>query len=471
MPEYPVEVTWDLLDPTGDSMVAFLLSRKHETAEYDFKETLKAETDSEFARVAKDIFAFSNYGGGYLVLGFREQPTGGYEPVGLPENFHIDQAQLQEKFNSYSNSPLAISYREVKVPIGSEERKFALIYVPPSPVILKPVKDGRYTDRRGGTHLAVREGVTYIRRGTQSIPASPDETKWIAGRLRDASYRVSLVSGEPDLVNEELVLDLFEVRNKPANLTTGLLKREFPPDWKPDLSAWVVRGGRVYSFDDLTRSSLREYLLNDSVTIAAYSDFTSRDDGARIVSELLQWEVYGKAVGIGMRVDARRGRIFYPLESGHDQRLVHWAGLARSSKRTVARRIFSTVLHGEVYLHLAVSPGFVTMANSLCLRLEPGFLLSTDGKTPIYGPQQGRMLTSFENSVANFNLGYLRSVFFWAGQLSEESAQIQIRPDLSISSSPIRITAPKGIRSDQVGLPRIMGEEPLHDVLDAKEER
>lgn len=468
MSESPIDVTWDLLDPIGDSMASFLLSRKHETAEYDFKHTLRVDSGADFAKVAKDIFAFSNCGGGYLVIGFAEKPTGGYEPVGLPDNFHIDQAQLQEKFNAYSTIPLSISYREVKAPIGTSERKFAIVYVPPAPTVVKPVRDGKYVDSQGREHLAIKTGTVYTRRGTQSVPASSDELVRIESRLKRAGYRISLVSGEADSEPEDLVLDLFEVTSSPRHVTSALLVKDFPEAWEPDISAWVVHGDRLYSFDDLARSSIRAVLSSDSVVTTDFTNFSSQEEGSRIVSELLRWEVYGKAARGGMRVDHRRGRIFYPLEPGHDQRLVHWAGLARQTKRTVARRIFSTVLHGEVCFHLAVSPEFVRIGDSLFLRLESVFLLTREGKSPIYGPEQGRLLTSFENSVTNFNLGYLRSVLFWAGQLAEESDRMSIRPDLVISSSPVRIRAPKGIRSDQVGLQRITGEEPLHDVLGAE---
>src|SRR5438128_6060428 len=98
-----------LRTPLDDIFVDFLMSKRRESPELDFKLTLDMSR-YRFPEVAKDIFAMANYGGGYILVGFREKKTGGFDPVGLPAEFHIDQADLQQKFNAYSSDPLAIGY-------------------------------------------------------------------------------------------------------------------------------------------------------------------------------------------------------------------------------------------------------------------------------------------------------------------------------------------------------------------------
>ena len=100
--------TESIPDPLDDIVVDFVLAQKRETAELDFKLTLNIKRGQDFVKIAKDIFAVANYGGGYLVFGYRETETGSFDPVGLPEDFHVDQATLQEKFNSYSTDPIAL---------------------------------------------------------------------------------------------------------------------------------------------------------------------------------------------------------------------------------------------------------------------------------------------------------------------------------------------------------------------------
>lgn len=55
---FPSEIE---VEPLGDLMLDFLINRDREDTFIDFKETLSIAKDSPFAKVAKDIFAFSNY--------------------------------------------------------------------------------------------------------------------------------------------------------------------------------------------------------------------------------------------------------------------------------------------------------------------------------------------------------------------------------------------------------------------------
>jgi hypothetical protein len=146
----------------------------------------------------------SNYGGGYILFGFQETKTGTFAPNGLPADFHVDQATLQEKFNAYSNDPLTIGYREIEKEINDDKRKFAVIYVPPSLTVLKPTKYAVYTDVTGKVTKAFSKDEIFFRRGTQSAHASLTEIKFIEKRTKDTEYRIGLLSGKPDYVKENL---------------------------------------------------------------------------------------------------------------------------------------------------------------------------------------------------------------------------------------------------------------------------
>jgi len=83
------------VDPLGDLMLDFLIDRDKEEPFLDFKETLSVAKDSPFAKIAKDILAVSNYGGGFVLVGFREKVAGeedakatnkrNFIPEGLPD--------------------------------------------------------------------------------------------------------------------------------------------------------------------------------------------------------------------------------------------------------------------------------------------------------------------------------------------------------------------------------------------------
>ncbi|MHB1516572.1 MAG: AlbA family DNA-binding domain-containing protein [Acidiferrobacteraceae bacterium] len=467
--EITTSIAVDSADPLGEAMTFFLYSRKRETAGLDFKLTIDTRRGSDFAKVVKDYFAFANSGGGYLVLGFRQLPSGRYEPVGLPPGYHIDQAELQEKFNAYSTEPLALGYREDERLVDGAPRRFAIIYFPPAPRLIRPSKDAVYQDGDGHTRVGAKQGTVYVRRGTQSIPASRAEEESAESLLAHANYRISLISGRPDHLKESLFTDLLPIGRLPARIYCAELRNVPSEDWAPDLSAFVRRGKQIFSFDDPEETSLARDSRLESVASYERDDFRLSPDGARISAELLKWELVGHAASLGMGFDERRARLFYPLEAGRDSRVVSWRGLSREAKRKVVSKQYSPSLHGQVYLHLAVTPTFLRIEESEYLRLQPGFLFTTDGRSPIYGRAQGLALTSIENSARGFNLGYLRGVLFWAGQLSDNSASIAIRPDLQMSRDPIRTEVSIGLRSDVVGLPKITSDESLPPGADLEE--
>ncbi|MEX0656853.1 MAG: ATP-binding protein [Nitrosopumilaceae archaeon] len=107
-----------LVDPTGDYVKNYLFSLGKETPFLDYKKKISTDKDSDFPKFVKDALAFANYGGGFIFLGMEENQyldpsvKGKFLPIGLPSNFHIEQAILQEKTNSYTNSPITIDYDE-----------------------------------------------------------------------------------------------------------------------------------------------------------------------------------------------------------------------------------------------------------------------------------------------------------------------------------------------------------------------
>lgn len=465
----PPTIAQDSVDPLGDTMTSFLLSRKRETPGIDFKLILDTRRGGNFVKAIKDFFAFTNSGGGYILLGFAELPSGRYDPVGLPNDYHIDQAELQERFNAFSPEPLYVGYREEEKEINGTTRKFAVIYFPPAPHLLVPTKDVAFVDERGNERIAAKKGKVYIRRGTQSITASGEEERQAQERLREAHYQVSLISGKPEVVDEELYSDLFEILQLPGQVYQAIVGAPWSRAHSPDLSAYVIRGQELYSFDNPASSNVAEYLVRNETKSWDRDTFRASEEGARTVTELVKWELVGHASSLGLAYDTKRGRLFYPLEDGHDSRIVQWRSLARTAKRKVASKRYSSTLHREVFFHLAVTPGLCTVAGMNCLRLRPGFLFTSDGINPIYGQEQGRQLTAIENSVSNFNLGYLRGVLFWAGQLSQDAAVMTVRPDFVVSSDPVRTVVPLGLRADSVGISKVTSDEALPPGVELEE--
>jgi len=140
------------VDPTGDLILDYLIDWDNEEPYLDFKTIISIST-TDFPEIAKDVFAFSNFGGGYFLIGFKQRAEKitpsmtdierrRFIPIGLPADFAIEPANLQTKFNAYTSEQLALEYREFTREFEEELRRFAVIYVPPSTTVLNRSKMG-----------------------------------------------------------------------------------------------------------------------------------------------------------------------------------------------------------------------------------------------------------------------------------------------------------------------------------------
>ena len=62
----------------------------------------------------------------------------------MPDEYDLEDASLQEKINAYLEEPIGIEYVEFTNTIDKEDRKFALIYIPPSSKLMTAKEDVKY---------------------------------------------------------------------------------------------------------------------------------------------------------------------------------------------------------------------------------------------------------------------------------------------------------------------------------------
>jgi DNA-binding MarR family transcriptional regulator len=433
-------------DPLSNNMIEFLLSQRRETSEVDFKSTLDTRRESDFANVAKDIFAMSNYGGGFLIIGFKETETGSFEPTGMPQSFHVDQAQLQEKFNAYSNSALSIGYREIAV---SENCKFAVIYVPPSPVVLKPIKNGRYENAEGKAKTAFLTDEILFRRGTQSIRATEDEIKFIERRSRETEYKISLLNGMPDRVKENLFSNFFEITKICEDIYSAELPQNirFSPFETPDIT-FVRQNDNIYSFCDISKEPFGRYLKVGSFQKCSLNDFCSTQDKRIILTWLLNQEVRSTAIKMGFRYDRRNKNLFFfPIEPHLTERYEIWEGRFKKSKRLVARKLSIETLGSSVFAHSGASISFSSIGSDFYLKVTPEIVLTHDGYETIQGIREGATKTRLIYN--QYNVSYLNLILFWVSKFKSSASIMNFNNRVLVSSEPITVTLNVGIRSDR----------------------
>jgi len=435
-------------EPLSDIVIDFLMEKSRETAELDFKYIFNISKKSDFATIVKDIFAFSNYGGGHILFGFFEKETGSYEARGLPANFHVDQADLQQTFNSYSSDPITLGYREFERKIDGERKKFAIIYIPPSYKILKAIKTGTYKDNKGKTHIVFSKGDIFYRRGTQSIKASYEEIKYIEKRVTEKLKEIALLSGEPDNINENLYSNLFLMKNMPNNTYYFKVNDEniFNAKVLTSNVSYYKSGDIIYTFYDKIKDLLKDNIIESSYNIEDINNFI-KNGKENIITALMNKEILIHNKKIGLNNDWRdRQTFFFPTDK-HELRK-SWQSRYKKSTRLVAQRIYISQLERALFWHLAADMRFFKIGENYVFNILPKIILTNDGYNVIHGFKEGRVITSL--SYNEFNNKFLNHILFWRYQINpDHNDTFSFNNRIVVDNEPISINLLFGIKSDR----------------------
>ena len=455
----------DVSDPVGDYVIDYLLAQTKETTFHDFKWTVDITKDSQdFTKIIKDVYAFSNYGGGWLVLGVKqndhsnEKNKGKFIKAGLPDDFELEDASLQEKINSFLDEPISIQYTEFTRTINRDNKKFALIYFPPSSKIMVSKKDIKY-NTGNKERTAVLKNIVYTRRGTQSIIASDYEKKLIKNRLEKENYRLSILNGEPENVHEIIYSNLFEVTKLPEKVYLGTTKYNSFPKILEALRLthpgmyYFPLNLRFYEDKIVTFANLndvlnihREIVDTNKITQESVADWLENEDKEKIIISLLNKEVTDKARGQGMQYDNDSSKLYYALGSDQIERKEEWPSRYRGlQKKQVSKKRWSDKLKRYICLHAAIRTRIMRINTTFYLRLNLTMVVTEDGKKPVKGMKVGAIITGETYRI--YNKGQLNLILFWINKLGG-GTDISVISDFEISNEPVHISMDTGISWD-----------------------
>lgn len=457
-----VVINDELSEPMAEHVIDYLFSFTKETPFLDFKTTMDVGKDSDFPKIVKDVFAFSNNGGGYIMIGIRPNDhsnkdiKGSFIKEGLPENYEVDQATIQQKVNAYTNSPIEIDYTQFERPVNGEQRKFAVIFIPASTSMLKPIKDGIYKIN-GVEKKAFLKDKVYVRRGTQSILAELPEITRIQKRIEDENYRLSLLSGEPDNVEERLFSNIFEIKSIPKRIHVGIAKfNNYFEDYEhlkgkyPEVRHFPLRyrhyEGKIVTFQDLSDPNdiHHELVSRDDISYESTGKWLDDGDKENVVISLLNKEIGEKARQQGMRCFDKTKKIYYPTST--DYRIESWPTRYKGvSKKTVVKKMWAEQLHRFVFVHLAVKSSVVKLGGKFFLKLNLTRVISDDGRNVSKGEKEGTIIT--RSGYNTFNNQYLNDILFWINKLGN-GEDVKVMDDFVISIDPVQTTIDRGISWD-----------------------
>ena len=149
---------------SSDSLISALLFEA-EGAELDFKREqylFSGADDRVKSELLKDILAFANAWrrtDAYILIGVQEVKESESVVVGIAE--HIDDARLQQFVNSKTNRPVEFSY----TPTQFRGKQIGVIHIPVQDRPTFLTKD----------YGALRRNTVYLRRGSSTDEARPDE--------------------------------------------------------------------------------------------------------------------------------------------------------------------------------------------------------------------------------------------------------------------------------------------------------
>lgn len=446
-----------IIDPISTESLNYMFNLGKETQFLDYKEIITIGKNSDFAKIMKDIFAFANSGGGFILFGISDNKEpkigirGNFQPVGLASDAVFDSSALEQTIESYSNTLIGVHYENFYKTIDNEERRFGLLYIEPSKEIAIPKKDGFYMLNNSIKKYEFRKGDIYIRRLTKCVKASALEIDSIKSRCAKDNYVLSVISGEPDQIEEILYGNLFKVIKFPSKIFIGNTKFSDMRSIDKELSkhigfharlAYLIKN-EIISLQNLSDPKNLYSKLVHSKTV--HSEDTSKwltDDRKRkILVSLMNSEILGVGLRNKMLVHLKSKRLFFSSSDG--ARSIRWPARFRASRRRVALHV--TYKQVKYVLHPAARVCFEEIDKKFYLKINSTHVLTMDGENIVSNSTTGPIITKIV--YKNYNKAHLNNILFWSNQLGGGD-DIHILDDFVISKEPITAKSKFGISWD-----------------------
>ncbi|MFK5912986.1 MAG: ATP-binding protein [Woeseiaceae bacterium] len=207
----------NLEEPLSKNVVDSLISYDEEDDRLDYKTTLDISSNKEWLELTKDISAFANTHGGYLVFGVSGTNN---EVIGITRevaNTLKDSNNIQKKVNR-NIEPGVASLRSKEFRI--ENKIIVVVYIPQSKGITHVIsKDGAYTYPSGDKKTILKKGTFYIRRSA-------------GNQLADSRDLDNVIDRRIDQFREALINKVAMVVNSPAESNVYILSKD--PSVKAD---------------------------------------------------------------------------------------------------------------------------------------------------------------------------------------------------------------------------------------------
>jgi hypothetical protein len=208
--------------PTDLSFMSQLLISPQETLEAEFKNWLSPAVDDNKAKIAKEILALANHGGGYLIFGYHDKSM--TPDLSRPSDLsHYSPDSINAIVRKFADPSFHCEVHKIKHPVTGEE--FPIVCVPGGHRV--PVRC-----KSGSSDKTVEEGRYYTRLPGPESGMARSSKDW------DDIIRRSLFNSK-----DELLDSIRSILNGNVDITskTTEVAKELSL-WSEDCEhAWIVR--------------------------------------------------------------------------------------------------------------------------------------------------------------------------------------------------------------------------------------
>ncbi len=221
------------MDNSKNRKLEAILESPRERKNLDFKEAFDPTSAQDWCEIIKDIIAFANSGGGFIIVGLDNAG----EPSGndVSEVLKIDLAVISDKLRKYTNTDFCDVEIVEKL---KQSQRVAIFDIGESSVPIVFTSPGTYGIENGKQTTAFGRGTIYFRHGAKSEPGTTDDIRNAIDR-RLSSIRREWLSGvkqvtkapegsiiqviRPDSLADSGTTSPIRITNDPSAKTFGFI--------------------------------------------------------------------------------------------------------------------------------------------------------------------------------------------------------------------------------------------------------
>ena len=198
-------------DPLTRETAVFLVEYAEEDDRLDYKETMDTTSEKHWLELTKDVSAFANTHGGYLLFGVDD---GEKKVVGLSMKVAQtikDVNDLHQKLNRHLDpNIIGLRAKEFKI----DGLSIVVLYIPQSVGVTHMIsKDGIFNHPSGKTKTLLQKGTFYVRRSA-------------GNHLGDSRDLCDLIERRIDQFRDALLNKVAKVVQSPASSDVFILSKD-----------------------------------------------------------------------------------------------------------------------------------------------------------------------------------------------------------------------------------------------------